>query len=101
LLLSFETLRPGFEGLQTVFETSQQVWNVPRNCGNVPEVRSIIKNMVAIYQKTVLRRKYMPTTIPQDNNGRLAWALNFENKFPTLAPSLGFADTEAKSFCVI
>ncbi len=39
----------------------------------------------------------MSTNIPQDNNGRLAWSLNFENKFPTLAEGLGFGDEEAKS----
>jgi hypothetical protein len=40
----------------------------------------------------------MSRYIPQDNNGRVAWSLNFENKFPSLAESLGFGADEIKSF---
>ncbi len=39
----------------------------------------------------------MSTNIPQDNNGRVAWSLNFENKFPSLAENLGFGTDETDS----
>ena len=32
--------------------------------------------------------------LPKGNNERIAWTLNFEDKFPVLAPGLGFAAAE-------
>lgn len=37
----------------------------------------------------------MPRTIPQGNNERVTWSLNFEDKFPPLAADLGFSTAEA------
>jgi len=37
----------------------------------------------------------MPSFIPQGNNERIAWSLNFEDKFPALAASVGFSAAEA------
>lgn len=37
------------------------------------------------------------TLVPQGNNERIAWSLNFESKFPALAPDLGFSGAETTS----
>lgn len=34
------------------------------------------------------------TLIPSGNNERIAWSINFESKFPQLAPDLGFSSAE-------
>lgn len=37
----------------------------------------------------------MATIIPTGNNERIAWSLNFEDKFPAIASQVGFSNVEA------
>jgi len=39
----------------------------------------------------------MATVLPNGNNERIAWSLNFEAEFPALAAGLGFTGQEAQS----
>lgn len=41
--------------------------------------------------------QFMPSFIPQGNNERIAWSLNFEDKFLSIAPSVGFSTAEAEA----